>query len=162
MVVFKSIAEAETLLPDLAQKIDLIGYNLEHGPATPAEEQADPVGSIQKMRLLADTYELDLGTLLTYWTETADPPYMQAMAMMPVGEMGFMTRAQLVERYALKSGRSVADISFYHTLGLFRVTVIIAQIYYRYKKGQTQDERFAFFQTMIPMMARAAQERAGI
>lgn len=102
----------------------------------------------------------DLGALLTYWTEPDDPPYMQAMAMMPVGDMGFMTRQELVERYAHKSGRSVSSIRFYHTLGLFRVTVIIAQIYLRYQRGQTQDQRFAFFEMMIPMMARAAQERA--
>ncbi len=76
--------------------------------------------------------------------------------------MGFLTRQELVERYAEQSGRSVADISFYHTLGLFRVTVIIAQIYYRYQRGQTQDERFAMFEMMIPMMARVAQETAGI
>ena len=104
----------------------------------------------------------DLGALLSYWTEPADPPYMQAMAMMPVGNMGFMTRQELVERYGKQSGRSVADINFYHTLGLFRVTVIIAQIYYRYQRGQTKDKRFAIMETMIPMMARAAQETASI
>jgi len=102
----------------------------------------------------------DLGALLSYWSESTDPPYMQAMAMMPVGDMGFMTRQELVERYGQQSGRSVADIKFYHTLGLFRVTVIIAQIYYRYQRGQTKDSRFAIFETMIPMMARAALETA--
>lgn len=104
----------------------------------------------------------DLGALLSYWTEAADPPYMQALSMMPVGDMGFYTRQRLVERYAQQSGRSVENISFYHTLGLFRVTVIIAQIYYRYQRGQTKDERFALFETMIPLMARAAQETAEI
>ncbi len=60
MVVFKSISEAETYLPDLADTIDMIGYNLENNPATPPEERDDPLGSIQKMRELADTYNLDL------------------------------------------------------------------------------------------------------
>lgn len=60
MVVFKSITEAETYLPDLGDKIDLIGYNLEHNPATPPEERDDPIGSIQKMRQLADAYDLEL------------------------------------------------------------------------------------------------------
>ena len=102
----------------------------------------------------------DLGALLSYWTEPTDPPYLQAIAMMPVGNIGFLTRRALVERYGQQSGRSVTGINFYHTLGLFRVTVIIAQIYYRFKHGQTKDERFAIFETMIPMMARAAQETA--
>ncbi len=102
----------------------------------------------------------DLGALLTYWTEAADPPYLQAVAMMPVGDMGFMTRDELVQRYVEKSGRSVDHVNFYHALGLFRLTVIIAQIYIRYKRGQTEDKRFAAFEQMIPLMARAAQETA--
>lgn len=60
LVVFKSIAEAEAYLPDIASQIDIVGYNLEHSPATPEEEQADPVGSIQKMQELAVIYSLDL------------------------------------------------------------------------------------------------------
>lgn len=100
----------------------------------------------------------DLGSLLCYWTEPTDPPHFQAMSMMPIGDMGFMTRAELVARYAEKSGRSIHNINFYHALGLFRLTVIIAQIYIRFKRGQTQDERFAWFGDRIPMMARAAVE----
>lgn len=102
----------------------------------------------------------DLGALLCYWTELDDPPHFQAMSMMPLGVPGFMTRAELVERYAEKSGRDVHDIHFYHALGLFRLTVIIAQIFIRFKRGQTQDQRFAAFEMMIPLMARAAQEIA--
>jgi aminoglycoside phosphotransferase (APT) family kinase protein len=98
----------------------------------------------------------DLGTLLCYWTEPTDAPYFQQMAMMPTGELGFLTRRELVERYALKSGRSVHNINFYHTLGLFRLVVIIAQIYIRFARGQTKDARFAAFGPMISLMAKAA------
>lgn len=103
---------------------------------------------------------VDLGALLTYWTEPDDPPYMQMTAMMPVGDSRFMSRAELVQRYAEKSGRDVSLIHVYHALGLFRLVVIIAQIYIRYKRGQTQDQRFAAFETMIPLLARAAQDVA--
>ncbi|HSH03802.1 MAG TPA: phosphotransferase family protein [Anaerolineae bacterium] len=99
----------------------------------------------------------DLGALLTYWTEPADPPAAQAMAMMPIGDVGFLTRAELVARYGERSGRSVADIRFYHALGLFRVVVIIAQIYIRYLRGQTKDQRFEMMGQMIPMMAAQAR-----
>ncbi len=102
----------------------------------------------------------DLGALLCYWSEPTDPPYFQAMAMMPTGDKGFLTRQELVERYAAQSGRSVGDIRFYHALGLFRLTVIIAQIYIRYHRGQTQDQRFAAFGPMIPLMAQAALDVA--
>ena len=102
----------------------------------------------------------DLGALLTYWTEPDDPPYLQATAMMPLGDLGFLSRAELVTRYAAKSGRSVHDIAFYHALGLFRLTVIVAQIYIRYVRGQTQDARFAAMEFMIPALARRAGEVA--
>jgi aminoglycoside phosphotransferase (APT) family kinase protein len=102
----------------------------------------------------------DLGALLTYWTEPDDPPYLQATAMMPVGQPGFLSRAELVARYAAQSGRAVGDIDFYHALGLFRLTVIVAQIYVRYVRGQTQDPRFAAMGMMIPALARRAVEIA--
>ena len=100
----------------------------------------------------------DLGALLTYWTEPDDPPYLQATAMMPLGRPGFLSRAELVARYAAQSGRAVDDIDFYHALGLFRLTVIVAQIYVRYVRGQTQDPRFAAMGMMIPALARRAAE----
>ncbi|MCP4363633.1 MAG: phosphotransferase family protein [Chloroflexi bacterium] len=99
----------------------------------------------------------DLGALLCYWTEADDPPTFQAMSMMPLGNLSFMTRAELVERYAQQSGRDVHDIHFYHALGLFRLTVIAAQIFIRFKRGQTQDQRFAAFGKMIPLTAKVAQ-----
>ncbi|MCA9998843.1 MAG: phosphotransferase family protein [Anaerolineales bacterium] len=102
----------------------------------------------------------DLGALLCYWTEPTDPPHFQQMAMMPKGDLGFMTRAELVARYAEKSGRAVHNINFYHALGLYRLVVIIAQIYIRYVRGQTKDGRFAGFGQMIPLMARAAADVA--
>ena len=99
----------------------------------------------------------DLGALLTYWTEPDDLPFMQAVAktFMPTGER-FLTRAELVERYAARSGRDVSHIHFYHILGMFRVTVIIAQIYIRYYRGQTQDKRFAPFGVLVKNLAQAA------
>ncbi|MBZ0275630.1 MAG: phosphotransferase family protein [Anaerolineae bacterium] len=100
----------------------------------------------------------DVGALLTYWTEPDDPPYMHMAAMMPVGDSRFLTRAELVERYALKSGRDVSHITFYHVLGIYRLAVIAAQIYIRYQRGQTQDQRFESFGPMITWLAQAAHD----
>jgi len=100
----------------------------------------------------------DLGTLLTYWIEPNDPPYLQMTAMMPVGDLGFISRDDIIQRYAEKSGRDVSHVNFYHVLGLYRLVVICAQIYIRYKRGQTQDQRFESFGTMIALLAKAAQE----
>jgi aminoglycoside phosphotransferase (APT) family kinase protein len=99
----------------------------------------------------------DLGALLAYWTEPADPAYLQGLSMMPAGDLGFPTRPELVERYAERSGRPVEHIRFYRALGLFRVVVIIAQIYIRFVRGQTHDQRFAALGPGIAPMAKAAQ-----
>ena len=57
-VLFASVAEAERMVPALAGKINVIAYDLEHWPATPAGEQADPVGAVKRLRALADKYDL--------------------------------------------------------------------------------------------------------
>lgn len=56
LVVFKSVAEIETLMPTLASKLDIIGYNLEHGQANRPDEINDPIGSVKRARQLADRY----------------------------------------------------------------------------------------------------------
>ncbi|MCA9940750.1 MAG: phosphotransferase family protein [Anaerolineales bacterium] len=101
----------------------------------------------------------DLGALLAYWTEPDDPPYLRMVAasIMPPGEAGFLRRAELVRRYAAVSGRDVSHIRFYHALGVFRVAVILAQIYVRFVRGQTQDSRFAGMGQLIPLLAEAAE-----
>ena len=48
LVVFKSADDAIRLLPHIHDEFDIVGYNLEHGPANPISEQEDPVGSIIK------------------------------------------------------------------------------------------------------------------
>ncbi|PEN14000.1 phosphotransferase family protein [Longibacter salinarum] len=101
----------------------------------------------------------DLGALLTYWIQPTDPAPFQKFATMPVDER-FPSRSELVRRYASRSGRDVSNIRFYHALGLFRLTVIVAQIYIRYKRGQTKDERFAALGPMIRITAQAAREVA--
>jgi aminoglycoside phosphotransferase (APT) family kinase protein len=103
---------------------------------------------------------VDLGTLLAYWTESDDPPVLSNLLGMPAAKYGFLTRAELVERYAARSGRSVDAIRFYHVLALYRLAVIIAQIYVRYHRGQTQDERFAAFGALVPLIAEQARSVA--
>lgn len=60
LVVIKTIPEAEQVLAGFSDQIDIIGYNLEHGPGNEPTEQADPVGSTQRMRALADRYGVKL------------------------------------------------------------------------------------------------------
>jgi aminoglycoside phosphotransferase (APT) family kinase protein len=97
----------------------------------------------------------DLGALLTYWVQPEDPDPLRQIATMPI-DTRFPSRAELVDRYAAQSERTITDVHFYHALGLYRLTVIIAQIHIRYKRGQTEDERFAHLDELVPVAAQAA------
>ncbi len=97
---------------------------------------------------------MDLGTSLAYWIEEADEAILQTVAG-PTALPGNLSRAQVAERYAEKSGRSLDDIVFYYVYGLFKVAVIGQQIFYRYHHGHTSDERFAFLIHLV----RAIGER---
>lgn len=98
----------------------------------------------------------DVGALLTYWAQPDDPPFVLMTTTMPVIE-GFMSRQQLVERYAQKSGRDISHIDFYHALGVYRLVVIAQQIYIRYVRGQTQDERFAGLGQVVDALAQMSK-----
>jgi aminoglycoside phosphotransferase (APT) family kinase protein len=54
-----------------------------------------------------------------------------------------MSRNQAIERYAATSGRDVAGIDWYVVFGTFKLAVILQQIFVRWYRGQTRDERFA-------------------
>ena len=98
----------------------------------------------------------DLGTALAYWTDPQDPEELQEIRSAPTTLPGTLTRAQLVERYAVATGRDPGDMTFYLTFSRFKVAVIIQQIYYRYAQGLTHDERFAAMPKRIHALLRAS------
>jgi len=75
-------------------------------------------------------------------------------------EPGFMTRAEVLARYASSAGRDVSRIAFYETFALYKVAVVVQQIYVRYARGQTKDPRFASFEGRVVGLAEAALEVA--
>ncbi len=101
---------------------------------------------------------IDLGTLLGYWPEATDPPERLAIAMQPTCLEGFPTRAEIVARYAARSGRDVGAIRFFETFALFKLAVVLQQIYVRFVRGQTQDERFAAMGDSVRRLAAIAHE----
>ena len=87
----------------------------------------------------------DLAVSLTYWVTSEDPEELQTVLPTVTTLPGFINRAEFMEIYAQKSGRDLSSMHFYMTFAHFKLAVIIQQIYARWKKGQTQDERFAIF-----------------
>ncbi len=86
---------------------------------------------------------LDLGYLLNQWVEPGDNPVWIEEAAMPTAEPGFASRREAIERYARLTGFDVGEIDWYYAFAAMKFAVIIQQIYIRYRRGQTQDERFA-------------------
>ncbi len=98
---------------------------------------------------------VDVGILLAYWSPTA--PAEQRDALTTVTDRpGYFTREEIVERYAARSGRDLSGIRYYEIFAVFKIAVVIQQIYYRYAQGQTKDQRFATFDARVEFLARHA------
>jgi len=105
---------------------------------------------------------MDLGCSLAYWVEAGDPTTLQETRMLPTQLPGSLSRRQVLERYSSQAGLPAVDFRFYRVFGLFRLAVIVQQIYYRYFHGQTRDQRFGRLGPMAQVLvAQAASAMAG-
>ena len=99
---------------------------------------------------------VDLGTLLTYWIDPGDSPALKAIAAMPSGDYGFLTRRELVRRYAQRSGIPIPDMRFYHALGWYRLTVMVTQLFQHRRRGPIDDPRLRRLPEMQALFAAQA------
>jgi len=88
---------------------------------------------------------MDLGGSLAYWVQADDDPVFQSFRRQPSHVEGMLTRREVVEYYGKRTGWSVDNFDFYEVFGLFRLMVIIQQIYRRFVLGQTTNPQFAGF-----------------
>jgi len=100
---------------------------------------------------------IDLGTALAYWSGPGDATYpvfgSQGYTLAPV-----LSKPEIVDQYAARTGFDVSGLAFYEALALFRIAVIVQQIYIRWRRGQTSDERFGMLGAIVPPVADAALE----
>jgi aminoglycoside phosphotransferase (APT) family kinase protein len=104
----------------------------------------------------------DLGYVLNYWVEPGDDPAWREIAAMPTWRDGFPSRAEAVARYADRTGFDVAPIGWHQVFAAFKLAVIIQQIYIRYVRGQTQDQRFRLYWRRVLGLAEKARRVAGV
>jgi aminoglycoside phosphotransferase (APT) family kinase protein len=100
---------------------------------------------------------VDLGIFLAYWSPTTGPT---GPATVTSG-LGWFTRDEILQRYARQSGRDVSGIRFYEVFALFKIAVVIQQIFIRFERGQTDDPRFVRFGERVTHLAREAARIAG-
>jgi aminoglycoside phosphotransferase (APT) family kinase protein len=104
---------------------------------------------------------VDLGIVLAYWEPTAPPLQRDALTTV-TSRPGYFTRDEIIERYAARSGRDLSGIRFYQIFAVFKIAVVIQQIYFRYVNGQTTDARFATFDERVAFLARQAAALAAL
>ncbi len=102
---------------------------------------------------------VDLGIFLAYWTH-AKPVAGQDALSSVTDRPGWMTRDEIVERYARTSGRDVSLLPYFEAFALYKIAVVIQQIYFRYRRGQTDDQRFANFGERVLRLAQTASALA--
>lgn len=98
---------------------------------------------------------VDLGILLAYWVPNAPPDQRDALTTVTTLP-GWPTPQEMIERYAARSGRDLSTLKFFEIFALFKIAVVIQQIYFRFVEGQTDDPRFASFGARVTYLARRA------
>ena len=106
----------------------------------------------------------DLGLTLCYWWWASSPSLRVRPLPAVTAQPEWYSRDQLVARYAELTGRDLTHIAYYEVLGVFKLAVIVQQIYYRFRRGQTQDERFHNFgdrtRALIELAASLAEKHS--
>ncbi len=141
----RDLADVDTLAAALAARVDTVpsaSASIVHGDFridnTILGADAPVVRAVLdwEMSTLGDPVS-DLAVMLVYWTDATDTlrgsvPVAQHITDRP----GFWTRAQLVDRYATCSGRSLDHLDFCAALASFKLAVIMESILARSMQGQ--------------------------
>jgi aminoglycoside phosphotransferase (APT) family kinase protein len=100
---------------------------------------------------------MELGSAMAYWTEAGDDRIGQMFRRQPTHLPGMLTRREVVELYAQRSGLAIDDWQFYEVFGVFRLAGIIQQIYKRYHDKGTTNPAFKRFWIATQWLHRRAR-----
>ena len=98
---------------------------------------------------------IDLGLMLCYWLHANSSTNRDELSSV-TDRQGWFTREEILERYGSRTGFDLSRIAFYEVFALFKVAVVIQQIFYRYTLGQTDDPRFAHLDERVKELAKRA------
>jgi aminoglycoside phosphotransferase (APT) family kinase protein len=102
---------------------------------------------------------IDLGILLAYWVHTV-PASQRGSLTSVTSRPGWFSREEILERYSSRTGRDLTAIEFYEVFAVFKLAVVLQQIFYRYHRGQTDDARFAHLDSHVENLAHIATRLA--
>ncbi|TQJ47961.1 MULTISPECIES: phosphotransferase family protein [Streptomyces] len=147
-------------LPGIDELHAALGRGLPHSPA-PAVVHGDYrldnvlIGTDDTIRAILD-WEMstlgdpltDLGLLVMYSVPLELP---NSPISTTASAAGHPSPAELVERYATRSGRDVSAVSWYTAFAWFKLAVILEGIHYRYTLGQTVGRGFDRIGELVPV-----------
>ncbi|MFE7648931.1 phosphotransferase family protein [Streptomyces phaeoluteigriseus] len=90
----------------------------------------------------------DLGLLVMYSVPLEVP---ESPVSTTASAPGHPTPAELIERYAARSGRDVSAVSWYTAFAWFKLAVILEGIHYRFTLGQTVGPGFDRIGELVPV-----------
>jgi aminoglycoside phosphotransferase (APT) family kinase protein len=104
----------------------------------------------------------DLGYLVATYSEPGGPPNPLGTSPVTASE-GFPYRADLVDRYASRSGREIEPLGWFEGLALWKAAVFCEAIYGRFVRGElTEDDaRARRFEEGVPLLAETAAAIVG-
>jgi aminoglycoside phosphotransferase (APT) family kinase protein len=108
------------------------------------------------MATLGDPF-VDFGTLLNYWPDPSDTADDRALHVPGMERLGLPRRTVVVARYAERTGFDVGDVHWYEAFACWRVAIICQQLYQRYVRGESTDERMASRGDNVGMLANRAR-----
>ena len=120
------------------------------------DDPTKPIGLLDwEMATIGDPL-MDLGCTLSYWIQADDDRMARAFRRLPTHLPGMMTRREVVDYYCQRAGVELTDRqwAFYEVYGLFRLAVIVQQIYYRYHHKQTTNPAFRHLWWGVVMLER--------
>lgn len=100
----------------------------------------------------------DLALFLVYWGNAAGPAIASGAGIASVP--GFLSRDEIVQRYAEQSGRSVEHLDFYLVFAMYKLAVILEGINARFLMGKTLGEGFGAMGEMVAQLVDSALEVA--
>ncbi len=85
---------------------------------------------------------MELGNTLAYWVEAEDDFLARSVRRQPTHLPGMLSREEVVDYYCKKMKIHPGNWAFYEVYGLFRLSVIGQQLYFRYHHKQTTNPEF--------------------
>ncbi|BCK72274.1 phosphotransferase family protein [Streptomyces platensis] len=124
------------------------------GPAS-APEVNEPTRGADTLKAVLD-WEMstlgdpltDLGLLVMYSSDLGLP---ESPVSTTSGAPGHPSPAELIERYAARSGRDTSAIAWYTAFAWFKLAVILEGIHYRFTLGQTVGAGFDRIGELVPV-----------